>query len=189
MLPTYVWVILAVALILAAIISISRRTKAAKEKSQENIGRELRLMMLTTRPSKTGEKPTPEFPRIYGVLMDWPIGNQQIATVLSTSQGTASLYTTSTFGIIGGEGHEAVRNAAKEFVRAADRFFDSSTLTTEHPYPASDRVRFSFLTFGGVRVIDTELAAINQRTSQFTELFALGQNVLTQLRLATEERR
>jgi len=29
--------------------------------------------MLTTPPEKTGSKPTQDFPRVYGILMDWPI--------------------------------------------------------------------------------------------------------------------
>jgi hypothetical protein len=144
------------------------------------------MMMLSTSPEKTGEKPTKEFPRIYGILMDWPVG-EQTATVFSTSTGAASLYTTSTFGIIGGEGHETVWTAAMSFVRAADRFFDASTPVTEYPYPIAGRVRFYFLTFGGVRVIDTDLASITSRTSKYAELFGLGQAVLTELRLVTEK--
>ena len=150
-------------------------------------GRDLRMMMLTTPPAKTGDKPTKGFPRIYGVLMDWPIG-EQTATVLSTSTGAASLYTTSTFGIIGGEGHETVRTAAMSFVRTANRFFDASTPTTDYPYPTGDHVRFYFLTFGGVRVIEADLASVNNRTSRYAELFGLGQAVLTELRLVTEKR-
>lgn len=119
--------------------------------------------------------------------MDWPIGDQ-IATVFATSTGAASLYSTSTFGIIGGEGHETVRVAAIKFVRAADRYFDSSRPATEYPYPAKDRVRFYFLTFDGVRVVDTELESITSGASTYAELFSLGQSVLTELRLVTEKR-
>ena len=165
------------------------RTEArppAPKKNPADAGRALRMMMLTTPPAKTGEKPTKDFPRIYGILMDWPIG-EQTATVFSTSTGAASLYTTSTFGVIGGEGHEAVRTAAMNFVRAADRFFDASTPTTEFPYPTADRVRFYFLTFDGVRVIDIDLASVSNRTSKYAELFGLGQGVLTQLRLITQK--
>ena len=150
-------------------------------------GRALRQTMLTTPPEQTGNQPTKEFPRIYGVLMDWPIG-EQTATVLSTSTGAASLYTTSTFGIIGGEAHETVRKAAIKFVRGCDRHFDTSTRTTEYPYPTGKRVRFYFLTFDGVRVIDTDLASITNGTSNYAELFGLGQAVLTELRLLTEKR-
>ncbi|MDB6147814.1 MAG: hypothetical protein JWO45_1478 [Spartobacteria bacterium] len=150
-------------------------------------GRALRTMMLTTPPEKTRDQPTKEFPRIYAVLMDWPLG-EQTATVFSSSTGAASLYTTSTFGVIGGEGHEAVRIAATNFVRAADRYFDASELTTEYPYPTGDHVRFYFLTFNGVRVIDTDFASVKNRTSKFAELFGLGQAVLTELRLITQTR-
>lgn len=144
-------------------------------------------MMLTTPPEKTGSTPTKEFPHIYGVLMDWPL-SEQTATVFSTSTGAASLYTTSTFGIIGGEGHETVRNAAMNFVRFADRYLEDATPTTEYPYPAPDRVRFYFLTFDGVRVIDTDSATINNRTSKYADLFGFGQAVLTELRLITQKR-
>ena len=131
--------------------SASKAQSPEPRKNPADAGRALRQMMLATPPAKTGEKPTKEFPRIYGILMDWPIGDQT-ATVFSSSTGAASLYTTSTFGIIGGEGHETVRTAATNFVRAADRLFDSATPTTEYPYPAANRVRFYLLTFDGVRV-------------------------------------
>ena len=144
-------------------------------------------MMLTTPPKEMGVAPTPDFPRIYGVLMDWPI-DIETATVFSTSTGTASLYTTSTFGIIG-EGHETVRKAAMSFVRSADRFFDVAKPTTEYPYPAGGRVRFYFLTFSGIRVIEADLGSIENGTSKYTELFGRGQDVLTELRLVTEKRR
>lgn len=149
-------------------------------------GRTLRQMMLATPPAKFGEKPTKDFPRVYGVLMDWPIG-EQIATVFASSSGAASLYTTSTFGIIGGEGHQTVRAAAINFVRAADKLYDSSTPTAEYPYPAAGRVRFYLLTFDGVRVLDTDLASIENRTSKYSEFFDLGQAVLAELRLSTEQ--
>ena len=151
------------------------------------MGRELRRMMLTTPPQGMGVKPTKEFPRVYAVLMDWPIG-EQVATVFSSGAGAASLYTTSTFGIIGGEGHETVRAAAKAFVKASDRHSSAATPTTEFPYPREGRVRFYFLTFDGVRVIDTDLATITSGTSKYAELFGLGQAVLTELRLVTENR-
>jgi hypothetical protein len=160
---------------------------SSSKKNPADAGRDLRMMMLTASPEKMGEKPTKEFPRVYGVLMDWSIG-EQTATVFSASTGAASLYTTSTFGIIGGEGHESVRTAAMSFVRASDRFFEGSTPAAEYPYPTADRVRFYLLTFEGVRVIDTDLESITNRSSKYAELFGLGQAVLTELRLITEKR-
>ena len=167
--------------------SPSKAQSQASKKNPADAGRAMRQLMLSTPAEKLGERPSKEFPRIYAVLMDWPIGDGQTATVFSASVGAASLYTTSTFGIIGGEGHETVRNAAKNFVRAADRHFGASTPTTEYPYPAKDRVRFYFLTFSGVRVIETDLASISRNSNKYAELFGLGQVVLTELRLTTEK--
>jgi hypothetical protein len=166
--------------------SSSAQSPDAK-KNPDDVARDLRKAALTTPPGKFGIRPTKEFPRIYGILMDWPIGDVT-ATVLSTSAGAASLYTTSKFGVIGGEGHESVRTAAIKFVRTADRLFDLATPTTDYAYPAANHVCFYLLTFDGVRVIDTELASIESGTSKFAEYFGLGQEVLTELRLVTEKR-
>lgn len=168
--------------------SSSKAQSQSPKMNPADAGKSLRHMMLTTPIEKLGEKPTTEFPRIYGILIDWPIGDQ-IATIFSSSQGAASLYTTSTFGIIGGEGHEPVRRTAKNLVRAADRYFDESKPTKEFPYPDNNHVRFYFLTFSGVRTIEADLGAINKGTGQHAALFGLGQDVLTELRLVTEKQK
>ena len=74
------------------------------------------------------------------------------------------------------------------FVRSADRYLDDSKSTKEYPYPSSDKVRFYFLTFSGVRFIETDMASINSNRSKYSALFGLGQDVLTELRLVTEKR-
>jgi hypothetical protein len=167
--------------------SSKAQSPEAPKKNADDAGRDLRNMVLAMPPEKMGGKATKEFPRVYGILMDWPIGDVT-ATILSTSTGAASLYTTSTFGIVGGEGHESVRAAAIKFVRAADRLFDTAKPTTVFPYPAANHVHFYLLTFDGVRVVDAELAAIESGTSKYAEFFGLGQDVLTELRIVTEKR-
>ncbi len=162
-------------------------TPASKPNSS-GIGRSLRQMILSTPVAESGEKPSKDFPRVYAILMDFPIGGEHTATVLAGSSGGASLYTTSTFGLIGGEGHATVRAAASRFVREADRLVDASSPTTEFPYPAAGKVRFYLLTFDGVRVVEADMAAIEKGTSPMVEFFALGQNVLTELRLTTQKR-
>jgi hypothetical protein len=149
-------------------------------------GKELRRMMLTMPPQDLGVSPTKEFPQVYGILMDWPIG-KQTATIFSSSTGSASLYTTSTFGTIGGEGHPSVRAASAAFVKAAERFYDASASTSDYPYPAGDKVRFYLLTFQGVRVIETAMESVTRGTGPYAELFRLGQAVMTELRLATPQ--
>jgi hypothetical protein len=155
-------------------------------KDPADAGKGLRRMMLTMPPQDLGVAPTNEFPRVYGILMDWPVGDNT-ATIFSSSTGSASLYTTSTFGIVGGEGHASVRAASAAFVKAADRFYESAAPTSEYPYPAGDKVRFYLLTFHGVRVIETDMALVTRGAGPYAELFGLGQAVMTKLRLSTEK--
>jgi hypothetical protein len=155
-------------------------------KDPADAGKELRRMMLTMSPRDAGVVPSNDFPRVYGILMDWPVGDQT-ATIFATSTGSASLYTTSTFGIVGGEGHASVRAASTAFVKAADRFYEAAAPTGEYPYPARDRVRFYLLTFHGVRVVETDMATVTRGAGPYAELFGLGQAVTTELWLTTEK--
>ena len=77
----------------------------------EQAGQALRLTMMTTPPTGLGITPSSDFPSVYGAVMDWPVS--KTTSVAALSDGNASLYTTSTFGIIGGVGNEAVRDAAR----------------------------------------------------------------------------
>jgi hypothetical protein len=151
-----------------------------------DVMRELRIRALTNKPSDFGITPTDEYPVVYGALLDWPIGDNT-ATVVSFCTGDASLYTTSTFGVIGGIGHESVKKAAYEFVTEAGKFYDDSKPITEFPYPSADRIRFYLMTFKGVRVIDSSIEDATTPTGRYVSLFSKAQDVLTELRLVTEK--
>jgi hypothetical protein len=98
------------------------------KKDQKDAGRDLREVFLTTLPEQFNIQPSEDYPRGCGIALDWPIG-ENVATVISLSDGSASVYTTRTFGIIGGIGVESVRTAAKKLVKEADR----RTLTLLQP--------------------------------------------------------
>jgi hypothetical protein len=163
-----------------------RKNTSPLVKSAAFAGRDLRRLMLTVPPQDLGVSPTKEFPSVYGISMDWPVG-EQTATILATCLGSASLYTTSTFGIIGGEGHASVRMASVAFVKAAGRFYEAAASTSEYPYPAGDKVRFYLLTFHGVRFLETEMSSVTRGAGSYAELFGLGQAVMTELRLTVPE--
>lgn len=170
--------------ILSALPFASVRAKGPLPKEQ--MGRELRSMFLATPPEKMGLKPTTDFPRVFAVVLDWPVG-EQIATVVSAADGTASLYTTASFGILGGQFHEAVRTAAQQFVHSAESLHDDAVPATDYPYPARGRVRFYLRTFAGLRVIEADAASIYSGRNRYSHLFALGQNVLTELRKVSSQ--
>jgi hypothetical protein len=158
------------------------------EKQNSDAMRGLREMMLTSPAAKLGIQRSDDFPRTYGVLMDWPIGNERIATVVGLCDGNASLYTTSTFGVIGGVGHESVRKAAAGFVKVADKFYTDSVPTSDYPYPKNDRVKFYLVTFDGVRVIDADLNSISNGNDKISELFNAGQQLIAQLRTIVQNK-
>lgn len=148
--------------------------------------RELRIKMLTTPASDFDIKPSGAFPRVYGVLMDWPIDDMTV-TIVSLSDGSASLYSTSTFGVIGGIGHESVRRTAIEFVKAAEAHYSSAAPTKEYPYPKRGRVIFYLVCFDGVRVIETDLDSVVSGKGRDSDLWTRGQAVMTELRLTAQK--
>jgi hypothetical protein len=147
---------------------------------------EYRLRMLTSTPAQFGIAPSVEHRVVYGVVMDWPLNEEVVATIVAFSDGNASLYTTSSFGIVGGFAHESVQQAAKSLVTNAEAFYDSGLPVEEFSYPRPDRVLFYILGFGGVRMVAGDLDAILSGADPLSELFALAQGVLTALRLITE---
>ena len=147
----------------------------------------LRSMMLATPASKAGIQPSQTFPKVFGIVMDMSVSGGHTATVVSMCDGNASLYTTSTFGVLGGIGHESVRIASTNFVTEAQSHFDAATPTTDFPYPASEHVRFYLLGFDGVRVIDAEIVSVQERADPRFAMWTAGQRVLTELRLLTEK--
>ena len=166
---------------------VSMSAAQEPKKPADEAGRDLRKMFLTMPAEKAGIQHSSEFPRVWAVAMDWPIG-QQIATLAALADGSASLYTTGTFGIIGGVGHENVRTAAKALVKKAESYYDASTPTSDLSYPSLDHVRFYFRTFEGVRVIEVTLPSVTDERGRYSDLFDLAQEVIGQLRIAGERK-
>jgi hypothetical protein len=147
--------------------------------------RKMRDRMLTSHFTELGIEPSSEYPFVYGVIMDLPI-DINTATIVSLSDGNASLYTTSTFGVIGGFAHENVRNAACSFVKAANNYYDKAAPTTDFAYPLPGRIRFYLLAYDGVRVIEDDMEEVSTTGHVYHDLFMHGQAMLTELRLTAE---
>jgi len=163
------------------------QTNPLPEKATSGMMRDLRLKTLGT-ATNANVRPTADFPLVRGVLMDWPIEKGTI-TVVSFSTGDASIYTTGTFGIMGGLGDENVRLAAQSFVKAAGRHYNDGTVTKDFRYPRAGRVRFYLICFGDVRMIDADLEAVRNGDDKYSDLYVEGQNVITELRLASQKKK
>ncbi len=179
---------IAIAAVILALAGCGRETNVSKESAppEESPGVGLRQMVLTTSAEKLGFSADADFPTVYGVLTEWDIDGVT-ATVMSLRDGTASLYTTSTFGIIGGQGHESVRQAAARHVKTANQFAKSGKPVTEFAYPKSGQVFYYLLTYNGVQLVTGDMTAIERGPDPTRPLFAAAQDVLTELRLITEK--
>lgn len=152
-------------------------------------GPALRGKILTLSAAVLDLEANAEFPDIWGVVVDFSIG-EAIATVVALRDGTASLYTTGSFGMVGGERYLAVRHAAVTCVK------ESAEIWREHrgafesgdplAYPEEGEMRFHLLTYEGVESARVAEDDVYARAHLLTPIFAYAQGVLTQLRLASE---
>jgi hypothetical protein len=149
--------------------------------------RQLRLKILTASASEMGLKSTQDYPRVFTALMDWPLGTN-IISVYGSCTGDASIYTTSTFGVIGGIGHETVRNAAHQFVKVAETHYNDAAPTKDFPYPKPDHIYFYLVCFDGIRMIDVEEESLRTGKSNYSDLGNAAQNLIAQLRMITEKK-
>ncbi len=163
------------------------QTNEPPKPSAAQAGRELRLKTLTTSPAELGQKPTSDHPRVAGVIMDFPL-KDATASIVSFSSGDASIYTTGTFGVIGGFAHETVRSGAIDFVTACERHFDEATLTKDYSYPAAGRVRFYLICYDGVRVIDGDLQSLSSGKDKDSDLLVAGSRVWTEFRKVVQKK-
>ena len=128
---------------------------SCKNKSQENEQAEQQGQDTTTRKkvdpnnnpyndlrnlafNATEEQIGVQFPadqtKIYGVIMDWDLG-EGTATLVAFLSGDASLYLSSGGGVIGGGGHENVKQAVNAFITKAEKYLTKTTRTETTPLP------------------------------------------------------
>ena len=63
-------------------------------------------------------------PKIYAAVMDWRVGNRQLATMVSHEDGTTSIYLSSGAGVIGAGTIDDVQAIAAKFRNACERLQD-----------------------------------------------------------------
>ena len=146
---------------------------------------EMRNRLLQGHASDFGIDTTSIVSGVWGCLMEMGAEGGS-ATVVSLADGTTSLYFSTGGGIIGGGGHEMVQLASKAFVAAAGNDSCFMTNTQQFPLPQEGRVRFYALTVSGVLSAEADENTLGERKHQLSSLFHAGQDVITQLRMATE---
>jgi hypothetical protein len=123
--------------------------------------------------------PPPEAP-IWGVIMESNYSTVT-ATLLTLIDGTTSLYLSSGGGIIGGEGHENIREANAAFIRTANQCYQHLKPCESFPVPTSGQTIFYARTDSSVFNADGLDVDLVKGQHPLSPLFKAGHRVLTPL--------
>jgi hypothetical protein len=161
--------------------------KVKESKLEENPYTGLRNLAFSTTPEDLKLKLDENKSIVYGIIMDWDIG-QALATITSFKTGDASLYLSTGQTYMGGYGHENVRNAALDFVNKGQDYLSKSILTLETTLPDKNFVKFYLLSNKGKYMIQDLVDKITSQKSDLTPLFDLGNKVITEYRKAIDDK-
>ena len=107
------------------------------------------------------------------------------ASFVAIADGSVSMYTSTGGGVIGAGEHAAVRAAGDRFRAAAAAARGELQLTTEFPGPAAGEVRFQLRTEDGGYTGAAPETALAGGRHPLSELYAAGQDLVTEIRLAS----
>jgi hypothetical protein len=122
---------------------------------------------------------------VWAVAMDLAT-DAGIATVVGMSDGRASLYTKSAYGIEGDGAHERVRDAAIRLCAVATRHVYATDPATRFPYPEPGQVNFLFLTPTGPRFATADESDLRSGAHALFELFFAAHALVSELRQIAE---
>ena len=107
------------------------------------------------------------------------------ATVLAVADGTVSLYLSTGGGILGAGQHAAVRAEGRRFREVVADSRASLVPTAEFPLPGPGEVRFHALLGDDRATAVAPEAALRAGRHPLSPLYAAGQDLLTEIRLAS----
>jgi hypothetical protein len=152
----------------------------AKHRTPTEQVKEMRLARLSLTAATLGYKPTPEYPRVWMLLVDWPVESNHVALVTISPAGS-SLFIPGPYLVKGSAGDETVRVLAKNCVRSAQRCYEQATPTSDYSYPPNGRVRFYFVGFDGLRMAEADFDAARNGRTRYSDLFEATQRVISGL--------
>jgi hypothetical protein len=151
----------------------------------DDIMRELRERLLTTDPGSLALGPSDRLPRVWGALMEMGTVSGT-ASLVAVADGTTSLYLSTGGGIIGGGEHPQVADASSAFLDAVEAALDALDSVDEAVVPEPETVRFTALTYDGLRGGGAPEDDLGAGRHPLSPLFVAGHDVLTQLRLIAQ---
>jgi hypothetical protein len=149
---------------------------------------QLRNRIFSLDPAEMGLNSSSKSVKVWGVMMEtgYPIGT---ATLVSLADGTTSLYYSTGGGMLGSGDYTPVAEASKALVTQAENHLQLMLSTDTVPLPESGQVRFILLTYSGIFTTEAPEKTLAVGNHSLSQLYILGRETLTQLRLLTEKKR
>lgn len=156
-----------------------------KTKLDKNPYEALRNRAFRVRSSDIGITDIKDKTQVYGVIMDWNLG-EAVATLVCFQTGDASLYLSSGAVFIGAGRYKDVRAAVSDYIKIANTFVSKARPTETNDLPGDDEVKFYYLTLGGTYLSQDLVANIEQDKSDLAVLFEKANEVISAIRTNVE---
>ncbi|RMG25181.1 MAG: hypothetical protein D6724_04695 [Armatimonadetes bacterium] len=153
----------------------------SENQDPREIVKQLRRLALSVPPQELG---VPDHAGVWAVIMELSV-DAETATLVAMADGTASLYVSSGFGVIGGHDHSRVREAAERLVTSVPKAFGVE-VSDEYPKPAPGTVRFYFREDGSTKTVEIEEEAIRLEDHPLHQTFVRGHELLAEIRAVVE---
>jgi hypothetical protein len=144
----------------------------------------LRAQALTIAPFLTEAHPELGAQPAVGAMLELGL-EKAVVSLFASAVGDASLYFSTGGGVIGGVGHERVRDAARRFVAAVGREAAQLRHGVGAP-PAEGELVVHAMTPTGLREVRGAMGEFERGAHPLSALFALGNALITEMRLASE---
>ncbi|MBS1529161.1 MAG: hypothetical protein JSU01_02540 [Bacteroidetes bacterium] len=180
-----IYILLASFAIACALVYLQKRSGKNSPSNTQNPYLGLREQALLTRPAQLRLQLSENEETAFGVVVDLGMNNGS-ATIVAFATGDASMYTSSGGGIIGGGvSHANVKSSAVNLVSVAQKFFTKMQKASDLNTPKSGYIKFYSLTNKATYSFEGKEAEITDPNSPWAELFYAANEVITQLRIAS----
>ena len=158
---------------------------AAPRPPEENPYLALRQRALDVTAEALQLAPAPAAGAVFGVLMEYRVSDT-IVSLVTFTDGSASLYFSTGGGVIGGGEHPSVRDVVVRFIQFSGQFLRHATPAPDTQPPAAGQLQFLFkLHPGALHRIAAAETAMQAGGHPASPLYLASQDVITQLRLAS----
>lgn len=144
-----------------------------------------RIKGLTIPPVAVGVKLNAD-DQVYGAVIDMPMGQNLLTTLVVLMNGTANLYFNTGGGVIGlGQRHQTVASTVRSFLVSAGQALPSCKHTREYDLPTNKINYIYLLTRRGVYKMELDPSTMMTETDKSKRfIFTMYQKILTELRVA-----